>query len=214
MAQQAIFDAVLDGNPDEVAKQVDGAIRAGATPDEILKQGLIAPMGVLGQRMADGEAFIPEVLMSANAMRRGLEIVKPLLGESGRTASGVVVLGTVRGDIHDIGKTLVRFMLEGNGFDVIDLGVDVDEDRFVEAVREHEPDVLGMSALLTTTMPNMGRVIERLKECGLREKVRVIVGGASVNAQFADSIGADGFAPEAGSAVRWVRSHSAERDKS
>lgn len=208
MAQEAISEAVLEGDSEAVAAEVEKAVRAGVSPDEILRDGLIAPMGVLGERMADGEAFIPEVLMSANAMHKGLDIVKPLLGECGKRAGGVVVIGTVRGDIHDIGKTLVRFMLEGNGFEVIDLGVDVTEDRFVEAVRTHRPDVLGMSALLTTTMPNMGRVIERLKECGLRDHVKVIIGGASINEEFADSIGADGFAPEAGSAVQWIRRHT------
>jgi len=162
-------------------------------------------MGIVSKRFREGEMFIPEVIMSANAMHKGLDIVKPLLTESGQKLLGKVVIGTVAGDIHDIGKKLVGFLLEGNGFEVIDLGVDVQNETFAQAILEHRPDILGMSALLTSTMPNMGRVIKLLKDRGLRDKVKVIVGGASVNQEFADSIGADGYAAEAGSAAEWAK---------
>lgn len=201
----AISEAVIAGDEAVVRQRVQEALDLGDAAEGILGAGLIHPMSVLGERMAAGEVFLPEVLMSATAMHRGLDIIRPLLVEGTRKSTGTVVLGTVKGDIHDIGKRLVGLMLEGNGFDVIDLGVDVPIEAFADAVEMHNPDIVGMSALLTTTMPNMRRVIEMLEARGLRQGVKVIVGGASVNQDFADSIGADGFSPDAGSAIRWAK---------
>jgi len=197
--------AVIEGDGSIVESEVNKALGEGAEARSILTEGLIGGMSVVGERFGAGDMFLPEVLMSASAMHKGLDVVKPLLAESGQKAAGRVLIGTVAGDIHDIGKRIVSFLLEGNGFEVVDLGVDVPDESFVQAIEEHNPDILGMSALLTTTMPSMGKVIELLKEKGLRDKVKVIVGGASVNEQFADSIGADGYAPEASSALKWVK---------
>ena len=149
--------------------------------------------------------FLPEVLMSASAMHKGLDIVRPLLAEAGQQAMTRIVIGTVEGDIHDIGKRIVGFLLEGNGFEVIDIGVDIDPEGFARAIAEHKPDILGLSALLTTTMLNMGKTIDLLKEKGLRDNIKIMVGGAPVDEEFADSIGADGYAAEAGSAVDLVK---------
>ena len=181
------------------------ALAEGAEAGDIMANGLIAGMGVVGKRFKVGEMFLPEVLLSAEVMHKGLGIINPLLAKAGQKGMGKVVIGTVEGDIHDIGKRIVGFLLEGNGFEVTDLGVDVKADVFIKAIEESKPDILGMSALLTTTMPHMGEIINLLKERNLRDKVKVIVGGASVNDQFAKSIGADGYAPEAGSAVEWVK---------
>ncbi|MFC2062880.1 corrinoid protein, partial [Chloroflexota bacterium] len=177
----------------------------GADPHVIITKGLIGSMSIVGERFKNGDMFIPEVLMSTNAMHKGLDLVNPLLSESDQKPRGKFIIGTVAGDIHDIGKKIVSFLLEGNGFEVIDLGVDVQDEIFVQAIEEHKPDILGMSALLTTTMPNMGTVIDLLKEKSIRDKVKIIVGGASVNQEFADSIGADGYAAEAVSAVEWAK---------
>jgi len=202
---EVLAEAVIKGDVDSVESEVNRSLNEGADPQEIIVEGLIGGMGIVSKRFREGEMFIPEVIMSANAMHKGLDIVKPLLTESGQKLLGKVVIGTVAGDIHDIGKKLVGFLLEGNGFEVIDLGVDVQNETFAQAILEHRPDILGMSALLTSTMPNMGRVIKLLKDRGLRDKVKVIVGGASVNQEFADSIGADGYAAEAGSAAEWAK---------
>ena len=205
VSYDALTGAVMKGDGELVQSEVNKALSEGVQPRDILSQGLIGGMSIVGERFGAGDMFLPEVLMSASAMHKGLDIVKPLLSKSDQKAIGTVVIGTVAGDIHDIGKRIVGFMLEGNGFEVIDLGVDVKDETFIQAVQEHNPDVLGMSALLTTTMPNMGRIIGLLKNKNLRDKVKVIVGGASVNEQFASSIGADGYAPEAGSALEWVK---------
>jgi len=202
---EILTEAVIKGDGNLVESEVNKALNEGADPQDIISEGLIGGMGIVGRRFREGEMFIPEVIMSANAMHKGLDIVKPLLTEAGQKLLGKVVIGTVAGDIHDIGKKIVSFLLEGIGFEVIDLGVDVQNETFAEAIEEHKPDILGMSALLTTTMPNMGSVIDLLEEKGIRDKVKIIVGGASVNQDFADSIGADGYAPEAGSAVEWVK---------
>jgi len=202
---EILTEAVIKGDGNLVESEVNKALNEGADPQDIISEGLIGGMGIVGRRFREGEMFIPEVIMSANAMHKGLDIVKPLLTEAGQKLLGKVVIGTVAGDIHDVGKKIVSFLLEGNGFEVIDLGVDVQNETFAEAIEEHKPDILGMSALLTTTMPNMGSVIDLLEEKGIRDKVKIIVGGASVNQDFADSIGADGYAPEAGSAVEWVK---------
>ena len=201
----ALKEAIIGGDEGVVESQVNKALAEGAEAGDIMANGLIAGMGVVGKRFASGEMFLPEVLLSAEVMHKGLGIINPLLAKAGQKGMGKVVIGTVEGDIHDIGKRIVGFLLEGNGFEVTDLGVDVKADVFIKAIEESKPDILGMSALLTTTMPHMGEIINLLKERNLRDKVKVIVGGASVNDQFAKSIGADGYAPEAGSAVEWVK---------
>ena len=198
-------EAILGGDETVVESEVNKALTEGADAGDIMANGLIAGMGVVGKRFALGEMFLPEVLLSAEVMHKGLDILNPLLAKTGRKELGKIVIGTVEEDIHDIGRRIVGSLLEGNGFEVTDLGVDVKADDFIKAVEENKPDILGMSALLTTTMPHMREVIELLKERNLRDKMKVIVGGAPVNDQFAKSIGADGYAPEAGSAVEWVK---------
>jgi len=205
VSYDALAEGVMAGDASVVESEVNKALNEGAEARDILVKGLIGSMSIVGERFRDGDMFLPEVLMSAGAMHKGLDIVTPLLAESDQRAMGKVVIGTVEGDIHDIGKRIVSFLLQGNGFEVIDLGVDIKGEAFIQAVEEHKPDILGMSALLSTTMPNMGKVIDLLKERGLRERVKVIVGGAPVNEEFAKSIGADGYAPEAGSAVELVK---------
>jgi len=200
----ALIEAVIKGDENVVQSEVNKALSEGAEVGSIFTEGLIKGMGVVGGRFGAGDMFLPEGLACACAMHRGLDILTPLLTERS-PAMGRVVIGTVAGDIHDIGKRIVSSLLEANAFEVIDLGVDVPSESFVQAVEEHSPDILGMSALLTTTMLNMGNVIKLLKEKGLRDKVKVIVGGASINEEFAKSIGADGYAPEAASAVEWVK---------
>ncbi len=201
----ALVEAVIKGEPSIVEAEVNRALDGGGKPDDILANGLIGAMNIVGKRMGSGEMFLPEVLASTRAMHKGIDIVKPLFDKSDNATLGTIVIGTVEGDIHDIGKTIVGSLLEGGGFKVIDIGVDVPNEAFAQAVEEHNPDVLGMSALLTTTIPNMGKIIELLKEKRLRDKVKIIVGGASVTEQFAQSIGADGYAEEAGSAVEVVK---------
>jgi 5-methyltetrahydrofolate--homocysteine methyltransferase len=196
-----LTEAVIKGDAAFVTAEVHGLLKEGAEPREILAQGLIGAMGTVGERFGTGDMFLPEVLMSADAVHQSLGIVEPLLARSGEKAMGSVVIGTVEGDIHDIGKRIVGFLIEGNGYRVIDLGVDVAAETFARAVAEHKPDIVGMSALLTTTMPNMAKTIDLLQQRGLREKTKIIVGGASVSEQFASSIGADGYAPDAASAV-------------
>ena len=205
VSYDALNEGVIKGDGSVVQAEVNKALSEGAKARDILVKGLIGGMSVVGERFGAGEMFLPEVLMSAHAMHQGLDIVKPLLAKSGEKALGSVVIGTVEGDIHDIGKRIVGFMLEGNGYEVTDLGTNVKAEAFVQAIEEHKPDILGMSALLTTTMPNMGKTIDLLKEKGLRGEVKVVVGGAPINEEYARSIGADGYAPEAGSAVELVK---------
>ncbi|MBA7689990.1 Methionine synthase [subsurface metagenome] len=205
VSYDALVEGIIKGHQNVAESEVSKALNEGAEAQDILANGLLGGMSVVGKRFKAGEMFIPEVLASAHAMHEGLNIVKPLLAKAGQKAVGRVIIGTVEGDIHDIGKKIVGFLLEGNGFEVIDLGVDVKAEAFAQAIGEHKPDILGMSALLTTTMLNMGRTIDLLREKGLREKIKIIVGGAPVNEEFAKSIGADGYAPEAGSAVQLVK---------
>lgn len=200
-----IKDAILKGRFNEIAQLVQKTIDAGESPDNIVAMGLIAGMNEVGVLFKNDEMYIPEVLVSARAMHTGMEILKPLLEDADMSTAGKVVLGTVKGDLHDIGKNLVGMMFRGAGYDVLDIGIDQPVENFIEAVRKTEAQVMGMSALLTTTMTEMSRVIEALKEAGLREKVKVLVGGAPVNADFASSIGADGYAPDAGSALDKVK---------
>jgi 5-methyltetrahydrofolate--homocysteine methyltransferase len=188
----------------QVADRVRQALQGGLSPAEVLS-GLIAGMDRVGRDFQSGHLFVPEVLLAARAMHAGMAVLRPLLAETGVPYVGTYLIGTVQGDLHDIGKNLVRMMLEGAGFQVLDLGTDVSPERFVAAVREHRPQILGMSALLTTTMPGMRRTIEALEEAGLRDRVKVMVGGAPVTAEYAREIGADAYAPDAATAVEVAR---------
>jgi len=200
-----LAEALYQGDADAVAKHTQDALTNGTPVDDILANGLMFGMNVVGKDFRDGTLFIPEVLMAAEAMKAGMEILKPLLSESDVPSLGRVVVGTVKGDLHDIGKNLVAMLLEGAGFDVIDLGIDVPPETFVEAVEETNPAVVGMSALLTTSMNMMQPTIEALIQAGLRDRVKVIVGGAPVTQEYADQIGADGYASNAASAVDKIR---------
>jgi len=193
---------VIEGNRDKVEELTRKALDQGAEVETILTQGLIAPMDVVGQRFEAGDLFIPEMIVAGEAMARGLNILRPLFKESGIKPQGTVVMGTVEGDRHSIGKSLVSMMLEGAGFKVIDLGEDVKPDQFVNSVKQEEAQLVGMSALLTTTMPAMKATVEALKEAGLLDKVKTIIGGAPVTQEFADKIGADGYAPDAATGVK------------
>ena len=195
---------LYNGNVDEVAAATQKALDEGLSAQEILNNGLVGGMDVVGRDFKAGILFIPEVLLCARTMHAGLEILRPLLAESGVPSLGKIVIGTVTGDLHDIGKNLVGMMLHGAGFEIIDLGTDVSPEKFVEAVREGA-NLVGMSALLTTTMPGMKTTIEALTEAGLRDHVKVIIGGAPVTAGFAKDIGADAYAADAASAVDVAR---------
>ncbi|MGQ9768110.1 MAG: corrinoid protein [Anaerolineae bacterium] len=202
---EAIFNAVLDGNAPATQAGVKAALAAGMAPEAILKEGLIAAMAEVGRLFEENEYFVPEMLVSARAMQSGLNLLKPYLAEAGAAPAGKVIIGTVKGDLHDIGKNLVAMMLEGAGFEVIDLGTDVSPDKFVKTVMEHKPQIVGMSALLTTTMPAMGSTVKALQEAGLRDQVKVIIGGAPVTDGFARQIGADGYGADASAAVRLAK---------
>jgi len=191
---------VIAGNQVKVKEATQALIDGGNAPLDIINSGLIAGMNIVGSRFKNGEMFVPEVLMAAKSMSAGIEIVKPLIAENDMPSIGKVLLGTVKGDLHDIGKNLVGMMLESGGFTVINLGIDIAPEKFVAAVKEHNPQIVAMSALLTTTMLHMKDTIELLKEEGLKD-VKVIIGGAPISQDFADEIGADGFAPDAASAV-------------
>jgi 5-methyltetrahydrofolate--homocysteine methyltransferase len=193
------------GKFNQVESATKTALEQGMTAKEILNNGLLAAMDVVGRDFKSGELFIPEVLMCARAMHAGLDILRPLLAESGAASLGKIILGTVTGDLHDIGKNLVSMMLQGAGFEIIDLGTDVKPEQFVAAVRDEGADLVGMSAMLTTTMPAMKSTITALEEAGIRDKVKVIIGGAPVTNKFAQEIGADSYAPDAGSAVEKAR---------
>ena len=203
---QKIASKLYDGEDEEVAGLVQEALDQGMAPEEILAGGLIAGMDEVGRDFKAGDLFVPEVLIAARAMHAGMNVLRPLLAESDVPSAGKYVIGTAQGDLHDIGKNLVKMMLEGAGFQTIDLGTDVKPEEFVAAVREHQPQLLGMSALLTTTMPGMKATIEALEEAGLRDAVKIMVGGAPVTAAFAEQIGADAYAPDAASAVDVARS--------
>jgi len=195
-------NAVIDGDKDGARVAVQDALAKGRAPSELLNGVLIPAMTEVGERFERQEYFVPEMLVAARAMKEALTILKPRLQASDVKPVGRILLGTVRGDLHDIGKNLVAIMMEGAGLEVIDLGVDVTPDKVVAAVKEKSPDIVGLSALLTTTMPAMRETVEALKKAGLREQVKVIVGGAPVTEQYAASIGADLYAPDAASAAR------------
>ena len=199
-----IKEKVIGGKHKEIEELVRAALADGVDPNRLINEAMISAMDVVGQRFGDGQIFVPEMLVSALTMKKGLEIVKAVLKGDGQSR-GKILIGTVKGDLHDIGKNLVIMMLEGAGFQVVDLGVDIGVEKVVEKVREERPDVLGLSALLTTTMPEMKRTIEELKSHGLREKVKVMVGGAPVDQKFARDIGADGYGKDAVEAVALAR---------
>jgi methylmalonyl-CoA mutase cobalamin-binding domain/chain len=198
---QQTHDDLYDGLVEEVVAEVNEMLRRGWSAYDTLTKGLVGGMDIVGIDFRDGILFVPEVLMAAKAMKAGMEILRPLLAETGAPQIGTMVIGTVKGDIHDIGKNLVAMMMEGAGFKVVNLGINNDADKFLNAIREHEPDIVGMSALLTTTMPYMQVVIKTLKEQGLRDKVLVLVGGAPLNAAFAEEIEADAYCRDAAVAV-------------
>ena len=202
---KSIYEGVLEGDMGAVESGVQAAVDSGAAPGDILKGGLIAAMGEVGRLFEEGEYFVPEMLIAARAMKAGLAILQPLLVDSGIEPAGTVAIGTVKGDLHDIGKNLVAMMLEGAGFEIMDLGTDVTADQFVAAV-ENGADLIGLSALLTTTMPSMEATIKAVEAAGLRDKVKIMIGGAPVTTEYSNQIGADGFAPDASQAVSLAKS--------
>lgn len=205
MDLRPLYEAVLEGDAPAAKAFTQKAIEAGIDPQTLLSDAMIPAMDEVGRLFEANEYFVPELLISARAMKGALELVRPLLAEAGATPAGKVVIGTVRGDLHDIGKNLVAAMLEGGGFEVVDLGVDVTPEKFVEAAKESGAQVIAMSALLTTTMPGMKTTIEQLQQAGLRDQVKVMIGGAPVTDRYAQDIGADGFSDNASGAVRLAR---------
>ncbi len=203
---QDIIDAVIAGDEDKVKLLTLESVNKKLSAGSIMNNGLIAGMNKVGEKMETEEMFIPEVLLAARAMSAGVDILRPHLTEEDARGLGTAVLGTVQGDLHDIGKNLVKMLIEGVGFSVVDLGTDVKPEEFLDAVKEHNATLVGMSALLTTTMPMMKDVINAFKSAGLREQVKILVGGAPVTQEYADEIGADGYGHDAGSAVRITKS--------
>jgi len=197
-----LIQAILEGNDVRCVELTSEALEKGASPVDIVSSGLQAGMLIVGDKFSAGDFFIPDMLLAARAVTRAMEVIRPHLAKSEMPTLGRVVIGTVSGDIHDIGKNFVAMFLRGAGFEVFDLGTNVPADRFVAAVKEHAPDIVGMSALVTTTMPAMQQVIAALGSVALLSQVKVIVGGAPVTQRFADQIGADGYAPDGGAAVR------------
>lgn len=202
---QQIADDLYDGKNTEVADLTQQALDTGLTAAEVLNGGLVAGMDRVGVDFKNGDLFVPEVLIAARAMHAGMDILRPLLAESDVPSAGKVVLGTVEGDLHDIGKNLVAMMLEGGGFNVVDLGIDIAPEKFVEAVKAEQPDLVGMSTLLTTTMPSIEKTLDALKTAGVRGSIKVMIGGAPVTQEYADKVGADGYAADAASAVDVAR---------
>ena len=197
-----IYQGIIDGKMEIVEENTRQGLDEGVGPDVILNEALIPAMAEVGRRFEIGEYFVPEMLIAARAMKAGMAMIKPLLVEKDIKPVGTVAIGTVKGDLHDIGKNLVAMMLEGAGFEIVDLGVDVSPEQFVESVTSGKVDVIAMSALLTTTMPTMRATIDALNEAGLRDKVRVMIGGAPITEAYAKEIGADGTAPDAGQAAK------------
>ncbi|MFG2001155.1 corrinoid protein [Spirillospora sp. NPDC048911] len=197
-----LYDETLVGNAPRVLELTDAGLAAGLPPERMLYDALIPSLEEVGARFERGDFFVPEMLIAGRAMAGALEVLRPLLAETGAASVGTFLMGTVKGDVHDIGKNLVNIMLEGAGFHVIDLGVQVGPEKFVEAIREHRPDVVGFSAFLTTTMPMFKANINALTKAGLRDEVIVMVGGAPVTQEYADAVGADGYAADASAAVK------------
>jgi methylmalonyl-CoA mutase cobalamin-binding domain/chain len=208
---EQVHDDLYNGLKDEVEEATRIFLRRGWSAEKILNDALVEGMRIVGIDFRDGILFVPEVLLAANAMKGGMEILRPLLAETGVEPIGKIVIGTVKGDIHDIGKNLVGMMLEGAGFEVIDLGINNPVEKYLAAIEEHRPDILGMSALLTTTMPYMKVVIDTLKEKGIRDKFIVLVGGAPLNEEFGKAIGADAYCRDAAIAVETAKSMVASR---
>lgn len=198
-------EMVINGNSGEIETKTRECLEQGLKPSQLISEALIPAMDTVGEKYKKGEIFVPEMLVAAKSMQLSMGILKPLIAAGDLKTAGTVLIGTVQGDLHDIGKNLVSMMLEGAGFRVIDLGTDVAPEVFVNKVREIKPEILGMSALLTTTVPQIGVVVEALKDAGLREKVKVVVGGAAVTPEYAVQIGADGYSPDATGAVDWAR---------
>ncbi len=211
---QQMHDDLYDGLADEIEEGVNILLERGWEPYKVLTEALVEGMRIVGIDFRDGILFVPEVLMAANAMKAGMSILKPLLAETGAPKMGKLVIGTVKSDIHDIGKNLVGMMMEGAGFEVVDLGINNPVENYMDAIDEHEPDLLGMSALLTTTMPYMKVVIDTLVEKGIREDFVVLVGGAPLNEAFADSVGADAYCRDAAVAVETAKSWMSKRQGS
>ena len=211
MHKEKFYKALSQGQMDEVKKLTQEALGSGDAAEAILKEGLIPAMERLGVQFKNGEVYIPEVLVAARAMHAGMAVLKPILSTSTTTVMKKVIIGTVKGDLHDIGKNIVVMMLEGGGFEVIDLGINVPTEKFIEAIKTHQPHVVGMSALLTTTMNEMKMTIDAIEKAGLKDRVKTIVGGAPLTEKFAREIRADGYAPDAASAVDMVRSLIPER---
>ncbi len=208
---QQMHDDLYDGLKDEIEEGVNILLERGWTPYRVLTEALVEGMRIVGIDFRDGILFVPEVLMAANAMKSGMVILRPLLAETGAPRVGKMVIGTVKGDIHDIGKNLVSMMMEGAGFEVIDIGINNPVENYLAAIEEHQPDILGMSALLTTTMPYMKVVIDTMKEQGIRDDYIVLVGGAPLNEAFAESVGADAYCRDAAVAVETAKNLIAER---
>ena len=201
-----MYDDLYDGLGEEIVEGTTILLDRKWSPDKVLQQALVEGLRIVGVDFRDGILFVPEVLLAANAMKAGMNILRPLLAETGAESVGKVVVGTVKGDIHDIGKNLVAMMLEGAGFEVIDLGINTDADKFIAALEEHQPDILGMSALLTTTMPYMKVVVDTMKERGIRDKYIILVGGAPLNEEFGEAVGADAYCRDAAVASEMAKS--------
>ena len=201
-----IHTAVIEGQSALVQEKVNAALAAGVDASVILNDGMVSAMAEVGQLFEEGECFVPEMLIAARAMQTGMALIKPSLQEAGVKSAGRVVIGTVKGDLHDIGKNLVAMMLEGAGFEIVDLGTDVAPEKFIAAVRENDPQIVAMSALLTTTMLAMETTLTALKDAGVREQVKVMIGGAPITQGYAHQIGADGFSPDASRAVAVAKS--------
>lgn len=200
-----IYKAVLAGDAQAAQEGVNAALNAGESATQIMQEGLIAAMTEIGRQYEAGDAYVPEMLIAARAMQSALGLLKPYLAESGAKATGRVAIGTVKGDLHDIGKNMVGMMLEGTGFEIIDLGSDVSPEKFITVAQTQQVDIIALSALITTTMVNMPAVIDALKNAGLRDKIKVIIGGAPVTENYANQIGADGYSPDASGAARIAR---------
>ncbi len=206
-----MHDDLYDGMKEEIEEGVNILLERKWTPYDVLTKALVAGMTIVGIDFRDGILFVPEVLLAANAMKGGMHILRPLLAETGAPKQGTMVIGTVKGDIHDIGKNLVGMMMEGAGFDVHDLGINTDVEEYIAAIEEHKPDILGMSALLTTTMPYMKVVIDTLKEKGIREDLTILVGGAPLNEEFGKAIGADAYCRDAAVAVETAKEYMSRK---
>ena len=208
---EQMFDDLYNGLHDEIIEGTEVLLERGWPAEKVLNEALVAGMAIVGADFRDGILFVPEVLSAANAMKGGMGVLRPLLAETGAESIGKMVIGTVKGDIHDIGKNLVAMMMEGAGFEVIDIGINIPVDEYLEALEKHKPDILGMSALLTTTMPYMKVVIDTLKEKGIRDDYIVLVGGAPLNEEFGEAVGADGYCRDAAVAVDIAKELVAQR---